>query len=165
MNLKRKVKRLINKNMVGMFVTQGDGKLYSRPIAYAEVDSENNVWFFTDINSNKIANIISNNQVNFSFANQTVNEYVSLTGTAEIVTDPAIIDEKWQFYMKAWWPEGKDGDRLRLIKVEPELVEYWDGSSNKAVQAYDVVKALVTGRSYVDVANSKNELISYEYEN
>jgi len=162
MNLKRKVKRLINKNMVGMFVTQGEGKIYSRPIAYAEVDSENNVWFFTDINSNKIANISHNNQVNFSFANHTDNEYVSLTGTAEIITDPATIDKKWQFYMKAWWPEGKGGDRLTLIKVEPELVEYWDGASSKAVQAYDVVKALVTGRSYVDVSNSKNETISYE---
>ena len=165
MNLKRKVKGLINKNMVGMFVTQGEGKIYSRPIAYAEVDSENNVWFFTDINSDKIAHIIHNNQVNFSFSNQTDNEYVSLTGTAAIVTDPSIIDKKWQFYMRAWWPEGKAGDRLTLIKVAPELVEYWDGSSNKAVQAYDVVKALVTGRSYVDVANSKNELISYEYDN
>lgn len=148
-----------------MFVTQAEGRLYSRPIAYAEVDSDNNIWFFTDINSNKIANINENNQVNFSFANHAANEYVSLTGTAEIITDPDIINEKWQFYMKAWWPEGKSGDRLTLIKVEPELVEYWDGSSSKAVQAYDVMKALMTGKSYVSVANSKNEVISYEYEN
>lgn len=146
-----------------MFVTQGEGKLYSRPIAYAEVDSENNVWFFTDINSNKIANIIANNQVNFSFANHAANEYVSLSGTAEIITDPEIMDEKWKFYMRAWFPEGRDGDRLSLIRVEPETVEYWDGSRSKVVQAYDVAKALVTGRSYIDVANSKNEVISYEY--
>jgi len=164
MNLKRKVKKLINKNFVGIFITQSEGRLYSRPIAYAEVDEENNVWFSTDINSGKIAHINSNNQVNFSFANQNANEYVSLTGTAAIITDPDIIDEKWQFYMKAWWPEGKEGERLTLVRVEPELVEYWDGSSSKAVQAYDVVKALVTGKSYVNVSNSKNEVISYECE-
>ena len=162
MNLKRKIKRLINKNIVGMFVTQDNGKLYSRPIAYASVDGENNIWFFTDINSNKIANIIDNNQVNFSFANHSANEYVSLSGIADIITDPDTINRKWKFFMRAWFPEGKDGDRLTLIKVEPETVEYWDGSSNKAVQAYDVAKALVTGKSYVSVANSKNEVVHYE---
>lgn len=162
MNSKKKIKELIGDNRVGMFVTQDEGKIYSRPIAYAEVDDDNNVWFFTDINSGKIDDIINNKQVNFSFSNSADNAYVSLSGTAEIINDKALIDAKWSFYMKAWYPEGKDAERLTLIKVSPESVQYWDGSGSDIVLAYDMAKALITGRSYVDVADSDNETVYYE---
>lgn len=161
MDSKKKIKKLIGDNRVGIFVTQNEGRLFSRPIAFADVDEESCVWFFTDINSEKIDDIESNPNVNFSFANHADNAYVSVSGTAELVNDPAIIDEKWSIIIKAWFPEGKDSDRLTLVKVVPDSVQYWDGSSSKIVMAYDVTKALLTGKSYVSVANSKNEIVDY----
>jgi len=161
MNQKEKIKEYIGNNRVGMFITQDDGKLFSRPIAYADVDDENNVWFFTDIESGKIDDIVNNKQVNFSFANHSDNTYVSLAGVAEMVKDPSIIDEKWTFVMKAWFPEGKEAERLTLIKVIPETVQYWDGSSSKVILLYDMAKALLTGKSYVEVADSKNDIVDY----
>ena len=161
MNQKEKIKDLIADNRVGMFVTQNEGKIFSRPIAYADVDDENNVWFFTDINSSKIDDIINNKQVNFSFANHADNAYISLSGIAKMINDPAIIDEKWSFFMKAWFPEGKEADRLTLIKVIPESVQYWDGTSSKVIFLYDMAKALLTGKSYVEIADSENELVTY----
>ena len=161
MDQKEKIKELIGDNRVGMFVTQDKGKLFSRPIAYADVDDENNVWFFTDVNSGKIDDIINNKQVNFSFANHSDNAYVSLSGIAEMINDAAIIDEKWSFIMKAWFPEGKEAERLTLIKIIPESVQYWDGTSSKVVLLYDMAKALLTGKSYVEVADSKNDIVKY----
>ena len=161
MEQKEKIKKLIDRNRVGMFVTQDKGKIFSRPIAYADVDDDNYVWFFTDVHSEKIDDIINNRQVNFSFSNHSDNTYISLSGTAELVNDPAIIDQKWSFFMKAWFPEGKEAERLTLIKVIPESVQYWDGSSSKIVLLYDMAKALLTGKSYVDVSNSDNEIVNY----
>lgn len=161
MNQKEKIKELIGDNRVGIFVTQDEGKLFSRPIAYADVDDENNVWFFTDIHSGKIEDIINNKQVNFSFANDSDNAYISLSGVAELINDATIIDEKWTFFMKAWFPEGKDAERLTLVKVIPDSVQYWDGSNSKIVQLYDMTKALLTGKSYVDVANTDNDIVKY----
>lgn len=161
MNQKEKIKELIGDNRVGIFVTENEGKLFSRPIAYADVDDENNVWFFTDINSGKIDDIINNRQVNFSFANHADNAYVSLSGVAEIIKDDAMIDQKWSVFMRAWFPEGKEAERLALIKVTPESAQYWDGSSSKVIMLYDMAKALMTGKSYVEVADSENEIVKY----
>ncbi len=161
MNQKNKIKDLISENRVGIFTTQNNGKIFSRPIAYADVDSDNNVWFFTDIHSDKIIDLANSNQVNFSFANHSDNEYVSLSGEAKLVTDPKIIDEKWSFIVKAWFPEGKQADRLALIKVVPESVQYWDGTSSKVIRLYDMAKALLTNKSYVEVADSDNKIVDY----
>ncbi len=161
MNNNKKIKKLIKDARIGMFVTQDNGKLFSRPIAFSDVDDENCIWFFTDINSEKVDDIINNQNVNFSFSNQSQNNYVSVSGTAELIQDPIIIDEKWSVIVRAWYPEGKDSDRLTLVKVTPNTVQYWDGNSSKIIMAYDITKALVTGRSYSDVANSKNEIIEY----
>jgi len=161
MKQKEKIKELIGDNRVGMFVTQDNGKLFSRPIAYVDVDDENNVWFFTDINSGKIKDIINNKQVNFSFANHSDNTYISLSGVAEMINDATMIDQKWTFFMKAWFPEGKEAERLTLIKVIPNSVQYWDGSSSKIILLYDMAKALLTGKSYVDVANTDNDTVNY----
>jgi len=161
MNKNQKIKDLIEENRVGMFVTQDNGKLFSRPIAYADVDDDNTIWFFTDIHSEKIDDIINDDQVNFSFANQSDNSYVSISGQARIVNDDTIIEDKWSYFVKAWFPEGKDAERLTLIKVIPDSVQYWDGSSSKVVMLYDMAKALVTGKSYVDVANSENKKFVY----
>jgi len=161
MNQKEKIKKLIDDNRVGIFVTQDDGKLFSRPIAYADVDDDNNVWFFTDINSAKIKDIINNKQVNFSFANHSDNAYISLSGIAEIINDATIIEKKWTFIMKAWFPEGTNAEHLTLIKVIPDSVQYWDGSSSKIIQLYDMGKALLTGKSYVDVSDSDNDIVKY----
>jgi len=161
MNQKEKIKELIGDNRIGIFVTQNDGKLFSRPIAHVDVDNENNVWFFTDIESGKIDEIINNEQVNFSFANHSDNSYVSMSGAAEIINDPSLIDKKWTFFMKAWFPEGKEAKRLTLIKVIPDSVQYWDGSSSKIVLLYDMAKALITGKKYVDFADTDNDIVEY----
>ena len=145
-----------------MFVTQDNDKLFSRPIAYADVDDDNNVWFFTDINSEKVSDIINNKQVNFSFANHSDNAYVSMSGVAELINNQNIINEKWSFIMKAWFPEGKEAERLTLIKVVPSSVQYWNGSSSKVVLLYDMAKALLTGKSYVETADSENKTVQYK---
>jgi len=161
MNQKEKIKELIGDTRVGTFVTQDNGKLFSRPIAYADVDKENNVWFFTDINSGKIDDIINNQQVNFSFSNHSDNSYVSLSGVAEMISDSSIIDEKWNFFMKAWFPEGKEAERLTLIKVIPESVQYWDGSSSKIILLYNMAKAIITGKSYQELTDTDNQIVEY----
>lgn len=161
MNQKEKIKELIGDNRVGIFVTQDNGRLFSRPIAYADVDDDNNIWFFTDIHSAKIDEIINNKQVNFSFASESDNTYVSLAGVAEMIDDASLVDEKWSFIMKAWFPEGKEAERLALIKVIPESVQYWDGSSSKVIQLVDMAKAILTGKSYVDIADSENDIVNY----
>lgn len=161
MNDKQKVLELLKKNRVGMLVTNDDGKLFSRPIAVTDVDDNSNIWFFTDINSEKVETIYDNNQVNFSFSNEDDNEYISVSGSAHIITSQQIIDEKWKFFLKAWFPEGKEAEKLILIKVKPQSVEFWDDTNSRLVQIYTMARSLMSGKSYVEVSNSENKTIHY----
>ncbi len=161
MRKEKKIKELIEKNRVGLFVTQTNGKLVSRPIALADVDENSNVWFFTDITTDKIDEIRENKNVNFSFANHSDNSYLSVSGVATIVDDQQEIDKKWNELNKVWFPEGKASKRLVLVKVSPETVEYWDGTSSKIMQAIQIGKAYVTGKSFSEVADAENEIVEF----
>lgn len=161
MNQKKKIKEMIDDTRVGMFSTQDNGSIFSRPIAIADVDLDNNVWFFTDINSSKVDDIINNKNVNFSFNNESENEYVSLSGKAEIIQNATLIEEKWSYLMKVWFPKGKESERLTLIKVTPQSVQYWDGTSSKIIQLYSMAKALITGKSYDEVTRTDNSILNY----
>lgn len=156
-----KIKKLIEDARIGMFTTNYDDKLFSRPIAISQVDEENNIWFFTDIHSEKVDEIIQNKNINFSFSNQDDNAYVSISGIAKLVIDKEKIEELWSIFVQAWFPEGKESERLTLVKVKPESAEYWDGSSSKIVSLFHLAKAVTTGKAYNEVVNSENDTVQY----
>ena len=156
-----KIKKLIEDARIGMFTTNYDDKLFSRPIAISQVDEENNIWFFTDIHSEKVDEIIQNKNINFSFSNQDDNAYVSISGIAKLVIDKEKIEELWSIFVQGWFPEGKESERLTLVKVKPESAEYWDGSSSKIVSLFHLAKAVTTGKAYNEVVDSENDTVQY----
>jgi hypothetical protein len=46
---------------------------------------------------------------------------------------------------QVWWPGGPDDPKVRLLRVEPKTAELWDGPSNAAVEAFEFVKASLSG--------------------
>ena len=129
---------------VAMFTTTGvDGRLYSRPLGTQEVEFDGDLWFATSADSPKVAEIALNPRVNVAYASPSKNSYVSVAGTARIVADRAKIDELWSPAMKLFFPEGKDDPNLRLIHVEAESAEYWDGPGTLLGKALSFVLSAV----------------------
>ena len=119
---------LIKDVEVAMFTTTGvDGRLYSRPLGTQQVEFDGDLWFATGADSPKVAEIALNPRVNVAYASPSKNTYVSVAGTARIVDDRAKIEALWSPAMKLFFPGGKDDPNLRLIHVQAESAEYWDG--------------------------------------
>lgn len=150
---------MVRQNRIGMFTTHNEGKLVSRPIAISQVEDSGVIWFFTDIGSDKIDQILAKSSVNFSFSDEVNHEYVSLSGTAYPVKNQEKIDELWNLMVQAWLPEGKESDRLVLVEVIPEEAVIWDGTSSKIVQLYRSAKAIVQGDSYQEVGETKHKRV------
>ena len=74
-----------------------EGTLVSRPMSPLEMDVNGALWFFTDVNSSKVAQL---RKVNLSFADPARASYVSLSGYGELETDPAHIKQLWSPFMK-----------------------------------------------------------------
>ena len=135
---------LIKDVEVAMFTTTGvDGRLYSRPLGTQQVEFDGDLWFATSADSPKVAEIALNPRVNVAYASPSRNSYVSVAGTARIVADRAKIEELWSPAMKLFFPEGKDDPNLRLIHVEAESAEYWDGPGTLLGKALSFVLSAV----------------------
>ena len=138
-----------------MTTVEPDGSLHSRPMWNQEADEAGDLWFFTRLSSPKVTEISKDGQVNLGYANPNKNDYVSVSGRAEIVRDRAKIEEKWSPPLKAWFPDGKDDPQIALIRVHPEKGEYWDSPSSTIVHIYGYAKAALTGSSPAELSDTK----------
>jgi general stress protein 26 len=130
----RKLRKLIKNARVAMLTTvAADGTLRSRPMAAQGAGTDGELWFFTRYHSPKSEEIQQNQRVNVSYASRKNERYVSISGTATLVQDPARVKEMWRGEYKAWFPEGKNDPELALLKVRVDKAEYWDADENKMV--------------------------------
>jgi general stress protein 26 len=139
--------KLLKEIKYSMLTTvDADGSLRSRPMANChreEFDGE--LWFFTRASSHKVSEVERSQQVNLSYAEPGKNNYVSISGTAELVRDKAKCAELWSPVNKAWFPQGLEDPDLALLKVTVEKAEYWDNPASTVVQVAGMAKAMLTG--------------------
>lgn len=143
-----KVGELVNDIKFAMMTTENqDGELTSRPMTTLQMDSEGNCWFFTARSSHKVGDLQQNLHVNLSYARIDKQDYLSVTGTAELVADKAKMQALWTPWIKPWFPEGLDDPDLALLKVRIESAEYWDAPGSQAKRLYGLVKGMMTGKT------------------
>ena len=123
-----------------------DGNLRSRPMSTnGEIEADGSLWFFTYGSDHKVVEIEHHNRVNVSFAAPNKQQYVSLSGTAKLVTDRHKIQELWQPDLKAWFPQGVDEPDIALLNVRAEQAEYWDAPAGWVAKTIGFVTSLATG--------------------
>ena len=146
--MRDKVWNMIKDIRICTMVTQcHDGQMCARPMAARQDDFKGTLWFFTKAGSKKVQQIQSNEHVLLAYAEPNSQEYVNLSGTADIIHDRNRIHALWTETMRAWFPDGPDTPEIALIRVIPESAEYWDAASGLFVQAFGFVRALMGGRS------------------
>ncbi|KQS66632.1 pyridoxamine 5'-phosphate oxidase family protein [Modestobacter sp. Leaf380] len=153
----RKVSGLLSDQRLGMLTTTDrDGTLISRPMALQEVEFDGDLWFFAARDSRKVAHITANPHVNVAVGSGST--WISLTGTAAVVTDDAKKKELWNSGVAAWFPDGPDDDEIVLIKVDGDSAEYWDTPGGRVSTLLSFAKAKVTGEAYSGGENEKVDL-------
>lgn len=130
---------------VAMLTTEDDGHLRARPMHAAQDKFDGTLWFFTMKSSHKVAEVDSDHRVGVTFADGGKQDYVSLSGTARLTTDKALLNEHWSEPMRTWFPKGLDDPEIALLKVSVETAEYWDAPNSTVLHAYGYVKSVVTG--------------------
>jgi len=121
------------------------GSFSSRPMGTAKIEEDGSIWFFTNEYSLKSKEISKDNDVNLGYSDPSSNTYLYVNGKAELVDDQARKEAYFSPFVKAWFPDGASDPNLILIKVTPDVAEYWDASSSKMVVVFNMLKAIVTG--------------------
>ena len=143
-----RLRKLIAEFDTAMLVTHAaDGSLRSRPLAIAKKNhdpEDDALYFSTAIDSGKVADLQSDAQVNVSM--QEKRRFVSLTGSARVVRDRALVEKLWAEDWKIWFPKGKDDPSLSILIVEPREASYWDITGGTGLKyMFESAKAYVTG--------------------
>jgi general stress protein 26 len=137
-----KLLELMRDMYVAMFTTiADDGTLHSVPMARQEVDPSAELWFITARDTDKVRDIATRPQVNLSFSSG--DAWVSVHGTATVVDDQARLEELWNTFAEAWFPEGTDDPHLALIRVDVDHAQYWEDKKPKVLQLAEILVSVV----------------------
>lgn len=136
-----------------MFVTRDGDRQRVRPV-YARVRREEaRIYILTDVNGSKLDQIAANPRVSLAFSDERANHYAVIDGTALVSNDRAKIADVWRVSDASFW-NASDNPDLRLIAVEPDAAELWDGS-NLLVTGAKMLAERLTGAKVELVRNAK----------
>lgn len=131
----KNVRDLLQGFDTAMLVTHlPSGHLRARPMAIAKKGDQGDLWFATRVDSPKVEEIEGDHDVNVTM--QEGERFLSLSGVAQVVVDREALDRLWDEAWRAWFPEGKDTDRLALIHVTPHEAEYWEHAGRDKVRLH-----------------------------
>ena len=145
---------LIEDIEIAMFTTRrADGRLVSRPMATQARSEGADLWFVTDISTDKMDELENDPHVNVAYYNTKSREYVSVSGNARVVNDRAKIRELYRPDWKAWFPgdDEKSGTpedpRIALIAVDADSAVYLKIDKPKPIVLFEVARGMITGKT------------------
>ncbi len=152
-----KLRKLVKEIDICLFCTnlKNDEGETCRPMAAQEVDDEGNIWFMSDVHSDKNREIKQDKRVQLFFSHPGKSTYVVVNGDAEILTDRKKIEEVWTPLAKTWFKEGKDDPNISLLKVATRSAYYWDTTGNRMVNFVKMLASVATGTNLVDSQEGK----------
>jgi len=147
---------LIKDIKFAMFTTHHrNGHLHSRPMTTQnrKVDEDSSLWFFMSAAGEPVADLRADPEVNVVYADPHDDSYVSVSGVARVVDNPAKKEALWSKANEAWFPQGPNDPDLVLVQVQITHADYWDVKSSKLVQLFAMAKSAVTGRPPRDLGS------------
>ncbi|SFR47304.1 General stress protein 26 [Marinobacter daqiaonensis] len=138
---KQKIWSLIKDIKTGMLTTKHGEELRSRPMVLVQDEYDGTLWFYTDLESEKVFEVEGDNDVCVTFSDTENHVYVSLTGVGRTTDDKSLIEKYWNPFVSAWFPDGKDSPNVGMLEIKVEKGEHWNSDSSKMVKLVKTAKA------------------------
>ena len=146
-----KLQEMVSDIRTCVMITSGKtGARSSRPMAAVHTDHMGNIWFFTNLQSNKVKDIEMDHFVQLVFAHPGKDSYLDVRGRANVITDKKSIEEKWTIMVKAWFPDGINDPDICLLQIKTDEVHYWDTENSKMVRVLQAAMSIVAGKPLVE---------------
>lgn len=155
--------KLIKDIRFGMLTHRtASGMLHSHPLTTQNrsIDEHSELYFFISKSGELYERLLTDGEVNVSYADPGDDSYVSLSGQARFIDDMAQKETLWSPMAKAWFPGGYNDPDLALLAVRIRHAEYWDVKESKMVQLFKMAKAAVTGEPPRELGEHKELTLS-----
>ena len=155
----QKVWDMIKDVEIAMMVTMDDqGRFRGRPMRAVKLQNDGALWFFSKASNAVTDEAREDGRVLLAYSDPRAQDYVAISGSAEVVRDTAKQKELWSEPLRVWFPGGAEDPQIALIKVTADGAEYWDAPSSTLIHAWGYVKAITTGEPPKAGANDKVDL-------
>jgi general stress protein 26 len=105
-----------------------------------QTEFDGTLWFMLAADSLKAIDIEERPNVNLAYAQPLEGQYVSVSGTAEVVRDPAKARELWSPLFETWFSGGPEDPNLALMKVEIASADYWETPQGEPRRLYEAME-------------------------
>ena len=146
-----KLKSLVDNIKICLFCTdlKTDDGATCCPMTAIKVCDHGNVWFFSEMNSDKNKAISTDKHVQLFFSHPGKDSYLVVNGEASISFDQMLIEELWSPVANIWFKDGKDDPNISILKVKPTTAYYWDTDGNRMINLLKMFASVVTGSNLV----------------
>jgi general stress protein 26 len=142
-----KINSLIKDIKIAMLTTNDNEAFRARPVQTQPIEFDGReLWFFTHAQTHRAEDLARDDRVSVTYVSCEENSYVAFSGRAELITDRRELARFWDPVNQAWFPKGLDDPNLALLKVSVEHVEFWDAAASTLVEAFGILKQMVTGQ-------------------
>lgn len=109
-----------------MMQTVGEHGVNTRPMSNnGEVQYDGDNWFFARRDSTKVSEILADDRVHLTFADNEGANFISVWGSGEIVDDANLKKKLWQKSLERWFENGPEDPEVTLIKVSANKIQTW----------------------------------------
>ncbi len=114
-----------------------------RPMGHTARPKDGALWFITAADTDIAAAAQSGSTAQYTLACMHSQLYATVEGTLSIEKSKEKLDEIWSPMAAMWFEDGREDDKIRLVRFAPKTAEIWatDGSARTL---YEMAKAAVT---------------------
>ncbi len=119
--------------MLGL-ASEEDG--HTRPMT-AQLDEDANgectgpIYVFTSVDNGIVEKLGAGSAKGVAtFASKGHDIFATISGTLSVHNDRAVIDRLWNRFVAAWYEDGKDDPKLRLLRFDTDHAEIWVDASS-----------------------------------
>lgn len=104
---------------------------HARPMAVQFEDDRAPLWFFTSSDNTIVQKLAGGSgRAIATFSDKGHDLFATVHGTLTEHTDRATVDRLWNPHAAAWYENGKDDPKLRLLRLDADNAEIWLNESN-----------------------------------
>lgn len=102
------------------------------------------LWFITASDTDLVRALTPNSMAHFCVQSTSQDFYACLKGHLEVVEDEKKLDDIWSRIAAAWFEEGRDDDKVTLLRMSLKDASIWSSGANPVTFGLEVLKANMT---------------------
>lgn len=131
--------RLGDERVSMLWVTGADQ--HPQPMTHFPDEEAGAIWYITSSETELAGAVDGGAEARLTYVSPKGDYHTSAEGRLEIVRDEAKLDELWSVPVAAWFEDGRDDPRIRLMRFTPSEAAIWASESSRVLVGLKLLRA------------------------